>query len=90
MVSPSSRSTAAKSGSKKTGAQKFGPLANLRDDATVAEIAATLAPIQERANELEAQPELVSNIIDQGCEAAREVARQTMDEVRQVMSLVYR
>jgi tryptophanyl-tRNA synthetase len=29
----------------------------------------------------------VKNIINEGCEAAREVARETMDEVRHVMSL---
>ncbi len=46
-----------------------------------------LRPIQARAREYEAQPELVRNIINEGCEAAREVARETMDEVRHVMSL---
>lgn len=49
-----------------------------------------LRPIQERAAEYEAQPELVSGIINEGCEAARAVARETMDEVRQAMSLIYR
>ena len=46
-----------------------------------------LKPIQERAKEYEEQPDLVKNIINEGCEAAREVARETMDEVRHVMSL---
>ncbi len=46
-----------------------------------------LKPIQSRAKEYEEQPDLVKNIINEGCEAAREVARETMDEVRHVMSL---
>lgn len=49
-----------------------------------------LKPIQERAREFESQPDLVATIINEGCEAAREVARDTMDEVRHVMSLSYR
>jgi tryptophanyl-tRNA synthetase len=53
-------------------------------------ILAELRPIQQRAEELEAQPDLVFNIINDGCEAAREAARHTMDEVRYAMSLAYR
>lgn len=49
-----------------------------------------LQPMQQRAAELEAQPDLVFNIINEGCEAAREAARRTMDEVRHAMSLIYR
>ena len=48
-----------------------------------------LRPIQERARELEGEPDTVRNLIDEGCEAARVVARETMDEVRQVMSLAF-
>ena len=48
-----------------------------------------LKPIQERVAEYEDQPELVRTIINEGCEAAREVARETMDEVRHAMSLDY-
>ena len=48
-----------------------------------------LRPIQERVREYEDQPDLVRNIINEGCEAAREVARETMDEVRHAMSLDY-
>ncbi|MES9831537.1 MAG: tryptophan--tRNA ligase [Candidatus Thiodiazotropha sp. LLP2] len=46
-----------------------------------------LKPIQARAAELEAQPELVKQIMQQGSEKARAVAQETMLEVRQVMSL---
>jgi tryptophanyl-tRNA synthetase len=48
-----------------------------------------LRPIQERARELERQPDLVRDTIGVGCEAARDVARETMDEVRQAMSLAF-
>ena len=47
-----------------------------------------LRPIRERAQELEQQPDLVRNLINDGCEAARDVARETMEEVRHAMSLV--
>jgi tryptophanyl-tRNA synthetase len=50
-------------------------------------ILAELKPIQERAREYEGQPELVRNILNEGCEKAREAARETMDEVRHAMSL---
>jgi len=52
-------------------------------------VLAELRPIQERAREYEEQPDLVENIINEGCEKAREVARETMDEVRHAMSLDY-
>jgi len=48
-----------------------------------------LRPIQERARELDHQPDLVRNLINDGCEAARDVARETMEEVRHAMSLVF-
>jgi tryptophanyl-tRNA synthetase len=51
-------------------------------------VLAELAPIQERAREYEAQPDLLRSVINAGCEAAREVARETMDEVRRAMCLV--
>jgi len=50
-------------------------------------VRAELKPIQDRAVEYENQPELVRNIINDGCERARDVARETMDEVRHAMSL---
>ncbi|MCG7982919.1 MAG: tryptophan--tRNA ligase [Candidatus Thiodiazotropha lotti] len=46
-----------------------------------------LKPIQARAAELEAQPERVRSIIEMGSEKARAVARETMREVREAMSL---
>jgi tryptophanyl-tRNA synthetase len=48
-----------------------------------------LRPMQERGREYAAQPDLVREIIDEGCERARVVARETMAEVRQAMSLSY-
>ncbi len=53
-------------------------------------VLAELKPIQARAAEYEKDPDLVRNIINEGCERAREEARATMDEVRHVMSLAYR
>jgi tryptophanyl-tRNA synthetase len=46
-----------------------------------------LKPMQSRAAEFEAQPELVKRIITQGSEKARAVAQETMREVRQAMFL---
>ena len=46
-------------------------------------------PIRERAVEFEENPKLVQSIINEGCEAAREVARDTLEEVRQAVGLVY-
>ncbi len=51
-------------------------------------VLAELAPIQTRAQEYARQPELVRNVINEGCERARAVARETMEEVRHAMSLV--
>lgn len=49
-----------------------------------------LKPIQARVREFEAQPELVRTIIAEGCEAARDMAQSTMQEVRHAMCLNYR
>ena len=49
-----------------------------------------LAPIQERARQFEEDIDLVRKIINDGTNRAREVARQTLTEVRQVMGLEYR
>ncbi|GJM06185.1 MAG: tryptophan--tRNA ligase [marine bacterium B5-7] len=47
-------------------------------------------PIRERANEYMNDPETVRGIIADGCEAARDVARETLEEVRESMGLIYR
>jgi tryptophanyl-tRNA synthetase len=47
-------------------------------------------PIRERAVEFALDPEMVRGILDRGCEAAREIARETLDEVRAAMGLVHR
>lgn len=48
-----------------------------------------LKPIQARAAEFERQPDLVRSIVAEGCEEARDMARETMDEVRHAVSLNY-
>jgi tryptophanyl-tRNA synthetase len=48
------------------------------------------APFRERSQEFVNDPDTVRAIIDEGCEAARSVARETLDEVRQAMNLIYR
>lgn len=45
------------------------------------------APIRERAREFVENPDLVRTIVGEGCEAARDVARETIDEVHEVMGL---
>jgi len=52
-------------------------------------VLAELLPLQERAREFEQDPGKVRAIIHEGSEAAREVARETLDEVRQAMGLNY-
>ena len=49
-----------------------------------------LRPIQERIVEFGNDPERVRTILAEGSEAARSVARATLDEVRQAMGLSYR
>ena len=46
-------------------------------------------PIRERANEYLNDPETVRGIIVEGCEAARDIARETLDDVREAMGLSY-
>ena len=48
-----------------------------------------LKPIQERAAQYAEDPTLVKNIVADGCEKARKLARETMREVREVMGLSY-
>ena len=48
-----------------------------------------LAPIQERAAQYAEDPTLVKNIVAEGCEKARKLARETMRDVRDAMGLNY-
>ena len=49
-----------------------------------------LKPIQERAREYERDLATVQSIINDGCEQARDIARDTIEDVRKSMGLVYR
>ncbi|EIJ43433.1 tryptophanyl-tRNA synthetase [Beggiatoa alba B18LD] len=53
-------------------------------------IKAELTPIQEKCRRYQESPETVRAIMSEGCEKARAVARETLEEVRQVMGLSYR
>jgi tryptophanyl-tRNA synthetase len=50
-------------------------------------VLAEQAPIRARALEIVENYNLVRNIVEEGCEAARDVAQDTLDEVREVMGL---
>ncbi|MBS0286027.1 MAG: tryptophan--tRNA ligase [Proteobacteria bacterium] len=50
----------------------------------------SLKPIQERALEYKNNIRLVKEIVREGCEAARDAAQETLEEVREVMGLVHR
>ena len=52
-------------------------------------VLAELKPIQERAKAYAEDPTMVKNIVADGCEKARKLARETMREVREVMGLNY-
>ncbi|HVN41179.1 MAG TPA: tryptophan--tRNA ligase [Steroidobacteraceae bacterium] len=49
-----------------------------------------ISAMRARAQEYEDNPDLVRGIIDEGCEKARAVASETLDDVKQAMGLVYR
>ena len=49
-----------------------------------------LKPIQERARQYEENRDLVKKVLSDGAEKAREVARETLNEVRSAMGLTYR
>jgi tryptophanyl-tRNA synthetase len=53
-------------------------------------ISAELKPIRERASDLAESPEDVRRIIDDGNEAAREIAQETLVEVRSAMGISYK
>ncbi|MCP4040477.1 MAG: tryptophan--tRNA ligase, partial [Gammaproteobacteria bacterium] len=46
-------------------------------------------PIRERAREYLAAPDTVRSIMEEGSRKAREVARETLGEVREAMGLSY-
>jgi len=46
-----------------------------------------ISGMRKRAQEFEDNPELVRNIVAEGADKAREVARATLDEVRRAMHL---
>ena len=48
-----------------------------------------LKPIQDRAAQYAEDPTLVKNIVAEGCEKARKLARETMRDVRDAMGLNY-
>jgi len=52
-------------------------------------VLAEQAPMRERAQRYLDDPTLVKNIAADGCDKARELARETMREVREVMGLAY-
>lgn len=54
-------------------------------DAVIAE----LEPIQREAAQYEKDPDVVKSIVAEGCETARDKARETLQEVRQAMGLSY-
>ena len=49
-----------------------------------------LKPIQERAHEYEKDIATVQSIINDGCEQARDIARDTLEDVRKAIGLYYR
>ncbi|MEP6572994.1 MAG: tryptophan--tRNA ligase [Gemmatimonadota bacterium] len=51
-------------------------------------IIATLAPIRERALELEASPNVVDDLLRDGAERARRIARETLGEVKDRMGFM--
>ncbi len=52
-------------------------------------VLAELQPMQERAKEYEEDVGAVKAIIAEGNEAAREVARDTLEDVRKAMGIAY-
>ena len=53
-------------------------------------VLAELAPIRERAKEYLEQPDLVRSIVAEGCDRARSVAKETLEDVRQAVGVAYR
>jgi tryptophanyl-tRNA synthetase len=53
----------------------------------IEKVVAEIGGIRKRAQEFEENPDLVRNIVSEGCEKARDTARATLDEVRRAMNL---
>ena len=53
-------------------------------------ISAAFAPMRERAEALRSHPQRIREILDDGAERARAIARETMREVRERMGLTWR
>ena len=53
-------------------------------------VVAEIGAIRARAKEFEENRDLVKGIVAEGCEKARDVARQTLEEVHQAMGMSYR
>ncbi len=53
-------------------------------------VAVELEPLRRRANDYLENPDLVRSILSEGNDRARDVARETLDDVRQAMGLQYR
>jgi len=53
-------------------------------------VIAELEPLQRRAREYESQPDVVRTIVAEGCDMARDAARETLEDVREAMGLGYR
>lgn len=49
-----------------------------------------LRPLRQRRQELEKDPEFISHVLRMGIERAREIAKETLGEVRQAMGMVYK
>jgi tryptophanyl-tRNA synthetase len=56
----------------------------------ITSILTELAPIRERAQSYLEDQDSVQAILSEGCEKARDTARDTLEEVREVMGLIYR
>ena len=52
-----------------------------------ASLNAALEPVREKRRELEASPETIDAIMEEGNQKARKIARDTMEEVREVVKI---
>ena len=53
-------------------------------------VLAEQVPLRERALEFAGKPDIVRSIVAEGCDRARDIARETLEDVRQAMGLAYR